>query len=116
MRRVVQDRAASDVDRQRTLHEAIAERFRIVGLAIRFTARVIAADMKPIAVELVEPPFDRDLPVRMLPEKSADDTEPDRLVQAWRIRQNRRGISRGHDFADQGAVRGLKFSIVAALA
>src|SRR5258708_5493491 len=82
MRRVVQDRAAPDVDRQRTLHEAIAQRFRSVGLAIPFTARVIAADMKPIAVELVEPPFDRDLPVRMLPEKSADDTEPDRLVPA----------------------------------
>src|SRR5258708_31743363 len=114
MRRVVQDRAAPDVDRQRTLHEAIAQRFRSVGLAIPFTARVIAADMKPIAVELVEPPFDRDLPVRMLPEKSADDTEPDRLEQAWGIPQNPRGVSRAHAFSDQGAVQRLKFSIAAA--
>src|SRR5258708_31530469 len=102
MRRVVQDRAAPDVDRQRTLHEAIAQRFRSVGLAIPFTARVIAADMKPIAVELVEPPFDRDLPVRMLPEKSADDTEPDRLVASWGIRRNLPGASSAPDIANQG--------------
>src|SRR5258708_11130573 len=112
MRRVVQDRAAPDVDRQRTLHEAIAQRFRSVGLAIPFTARVIAADMKPIAVELVEPPFDRDLPVRMLPEKSADDTEPDRLVQAWGIRPNPRGVSPGPDFYNLGAGQCLKFLVV----
>src|SRR5258708_22388228 len=103
MRCVVLDRVAPGIERQRALHKTIAERFRSVSLAIPFAARVIARDVKPVAVELLEPPLDRDLPVRMLPEKSADDTEPDRLVLTWRIWKGRRCGPRSHDLADKGA-------------
>src|SRR5258708_31799621 len=51
----------------------------------------------------------------MLPEKPADDTEPDLLARRGRIRESRRLVSRGHDLADQRAIGGLKLAVVAAL-
>src|ERR1700687_4366662 len=71
--------------------------------------------MKSVAVELSEPPFDRNLPIRVPPEKPADDTQPDRLARIRRVWQIRRRVSRSHNFADKRTIQGLKFSIVKTL-
>ncbi len=115
MRRVVQYRAPPGIERQRALYETVAQCRRCVGLAIPFGARVIAGHMKPIPVQHFEPSLDRNLPIRVLPEEAAYDTQPDRLVRARRVWQNGRRVSRSHDFADERPIQGLKLLIVAAL-
>src|SRR5216683_38939 len=71
--------------------------------------------MKSIPVELLEPSLDRDFPIRVLPEKPADDAQPDRLVRTWRVWQNRRRVFRSENFASERPIQGLKLSIVTAL-
>src|SRR2546421_3084771 len=74
VRRVAQDRPPPRVKRQRALHKTIAQGFGRGGLLIPSLTGVIAGHMKSTTVELREPPFDRNFPIRVLPEKSADDT------------------------------------------
>src|SRR6202040_3982790 len=83
--------------------------------AIPFGAGVIAGDMKSVPIQILQPTLDRNLPVRVLSEKPADDTEPDRLVRARRAWQNRRRVSRSHYPANQRPIQDLKLSIVMAL-
>src|ERR1700686_4265518 len=82
MRRVVQDRAPPRIQRQRALDEAFAQRRRHIGLGIPLGAGMIAGYTKPGPVEPAEPTLDWNLPVRVPPEKPADDAEPDRLARA----------------------------------
>src|SRR5471030_688473 len=72
------------VKRQWPLHEPVAHGGRRVGFAIPLTAGVISRYLKPLPVQHLEPSPDRNFPVRVLPEKAADDPQPDLLVGVWR--------------------------------
>src|SRR2546430_14297102 len=115
MGRVVQYRAPPGIERQRALDEMIAQCGGLVGLAIPLGARVIARHMKPIPIQHLEPSLDRDLPIRVLPDKPANDTQFDRLMRARRLWQDGRLVSRSHNFANKRAIQGLKLPIVTAL-
>src|ERR1700674_5752944 len=71
--------------------------------------------MKSGPVQHLEPSRDRNLPIRVLPEKAADDAEPDRFARARRVRQDSRRVSRSHNSAHEPPIEDLKLSIVAAL-
>src|SRR6267378_1193682 len=71
--------------------------------------------MKSGPVEHLEPSLDRNLPIRVLPEKTADDAQPDRFARARRVWQGSRRVSRGHNSAHEPPIQGLKLSIVTAL-
>src|SRR5450631_3189984 len=101
MRRTVEDGAPPGVKRQRPLYEPITHGYRCVGLAIALAAGVKARHLKPLPVQHLEPSPDRNFPVRMLPEKAADDPQPDRLLGVRWIWQYRRRVFRGHNFANQ---------------
>jgi len=81
MGRIVQYRATPGIERPRALDEAFAQCLRGVGLAVPFAAGVIAGHLKSIPVQHLEPSLDRDLPIRVLPEKPANDTQFDRLMR-----------------------------------
>src|SRR6266700_7160212 len=61
VRSVTLDGSPPVIERQRTLHETIAETFRNSGLGIPFTAGVVAGHMKSSAIQLLEPTFERNL-------------------------------------------------------
>src|SRR6266700_734548 len=115
VRRVVQYRAPPGVQRHRALHEAVAQGLRRRGRLVPLLAGIIACHMKSITVELFEPAFDRNFPIRVLFEESAADTKPDRLTRRGRIWKIRCLVSGSHDLADQRTVGGLKCAIVKAL-
>src|SRR5712671_1905219 len=71
--------------------------------------------MKSGPVEHLEPSLERNLPIRVLPEKTADDAQPDRFARARRVRQDSRRVSRSHNSAHKPPIQGLKLSIVTAL-
>jgi hypothetical protein len=93
----------------------IAQSRRRVGLAISFAGRVVAGYVESTSIKLCEPSLDRNLPIRMLPEKSADDAQSDWFVRTRRRRQCRRRVFPSHDLADKRTVQDLKLAIVAAL-
>ena len=115
MRGILQDRAPPGIERQRAPYETFAQCCRGVGFPIPFGARVIAGHLKPIPVQHLQPSLDGNLPVRVLPEKAADDAEPDRFARARRVRQGSRRVSRSHHSAHEPPIQGLKLSIVTAL-
>src|SRR5262249_42599294 len=76
VRRIVQDRLSPAVEWQWALNETAAECGSNRSLRIRFRPRVIAKYLEPGTVNVAEPPSDRNLPVGMLEEVPADDTNP----------------------------------------
>ena len=70
---VGQDGLAPALERQRSLHEAVAGLGGDAGVTIRLRAGVIAEDPEAGSVQLRKPALDRNLPVRMLTEEAADD-------------------------------------------
>src|SRR5215468_2047024 len=101
MRRVRENCASPGLERERPLDEALAQRRGHLCLPVSFDARVIAEQTKLVAIEHFQPALDRDLPVRMLAEETADDAEPDRLVRRRRGRQRRWRKSGPHDATDE---------------
>src|SRR5437870_5034632 len=75
------------LNRLRSLVEALAKLRRELGLRIYDRASVIADELKPLAVELRQPPLDHDFPDRMPPEKSRHDPHTQWLGRSRRRRQ-----------------------------
>src|ERR1700730_15700206 len=71
--------------------------------------------MKSGPVQHLEPSLDRNLPIRVLPEETADNAQPDRFARARRVRQDSRRVSRSHNSAHEPPIQGLKLSIVTTL-
>src|SRR5262249_22521377 len=115
VRRIGLELGAPALDRERPADEALAQSGRRLGLRVRARVGRIAEQPEPGAIELAEPALDRDLPVRMVTEESADDADPDGLFRLRRWRERRRRIALRHDPADEFAIARLQLAVVLSL-
>ena len=97
------------------MHEAVAHAGGDVGLIIMDDTEVIASHAEAAPIELVDPAFDRNLPVGVAEEEAANDADADRLAGRGRWRQ-RRGRKVTRDNAGYHlAIELLQLAVVAAL-
>jgi hypothetical protein len=114
VRPVGQDGLAPALQWQRTLHEARAQRAGGCGLGVLPLAGIVTEQLETVAVQPGQPTFDRDLPIGMVAEKSADNADADTLPGCQR-RQRRGRIARRHHGTDKLAVQRLQHAIVLTL-
>src|SRR5215467_2811618 len=86
MRRIGCDLLPPALDRQRPLHEALAERTHASRLRIGLALDVITEEPEPAAVELFEPAL-KEAPTGVPAEKAADEAHAHALTGWWRRRQ-----------------------------
>jgi hypothetical protein len=113
--RILRDNLAPAIDRQRPLHETIAQAGRLLGCGVLLEARVVAEDPEAPAIDLAQPAADGDFPNGVMPEESADDAKPDGFVRVRRRRERRLRITRGHDPAHQRTIDAGELAIVVSL-
>src|SRR5215467_292390 len=76
---------------------------------------MIAGHMETTPIELTDPAFDRNFPVGMAVEKTADDADADRLARCRHGGKGRRRKPARDHFADHLAINLLQCAVIAAL-
>src|SRR6516225_2725940 len=72
-RSVTEDCLSPPLDRQRALNEPTAKCSGQFGFVVGFDTGMITKHFKALTIELAEPAFDRNFPVRMTAKISTDD-------------------------------------------
>jgi hypothetical protein len=100
------------IERQGALDETMAQGGCHFGLVVGVCPGMIAKNAKLSAIESLEPSFDRKLPVGMVPEKSANNTDAHRLARGRSRGRHNRWIVLRNDPADERAINSLEVAVV----